>query len=426
MTAAASDVNPRAVLAQYRSHVNAGMARIYSLLGSPMEVSSEGNYVVTHDGNRYLDCAGYCVFLLGHAHPKVVAAVRDQLERHPMSSRVLPHAQLAAASARLAGVAPAGLPYVWFGSGGAEAVETALKLVRANGRSQLIAMDGGYHGKSLGALSASGRESFRAPFAPLLGGINRVPFGELSPLQAVLSACAAGSCAVLLEPLQSEAGVIVPPAGYLKGVRDLCDRHGALLVVDEISTGLGRTGSFWRCVHDGATPDLLLAGKALGGGVFPVSAVLSTAAAFEPFNREPLLHTSTFSGNPLACAAVLASLDVIEGEGLVERAHSGGAALLAGLREVAARRGGVRDVRGAGMLLGLEFEAEHLAAEFMLEMMSRRILVAHSLFGQRVARLTPPALLTGSEIERVIAAVDESLAVLASRATHYEQELSHA
>lgn len=412
-----STLDPSELLGSYRQHVNSGMARIYGLLGSSFEVSSAGNYIETHDGARYLDCAGYCVFLLGHAHPRVVSAVREQLERHPMSSRVMPHATLARASARLASIAPEGLPYVWFGSSGAEVVETALKLARANGRRRLIAMDGGFHGKSLGALSASGRPKYRAPFEPLLEPVVRVPFGEIQPLMAALESSRDDS-AVIMEPLQSEAGVIVPSDGYLRAVREACDRQGALLIMDEISTGLGRTGSWWRSDVEAVRPDILLAGKALGGGVFPVSALLSSARAFAPFNREPLLHSSTFSGNPLACAAAQASIDVIEQEGLIERARTSGAALLQGLRAIAHDNPVVSEVRGAGLLLGIEFSAEHHAAQFMLEMMERRILIAHSLFGHRVARLTPPATLTGSEIERILESAEQSLRVLADKHLH--------
>src|SRR5262249_30366362 len=210
---------------------------------------------------------------------------------------------LAGAAQALARVAPAGLRYVWFGSSGAEVVDAAIKLCRLNGRRTMVVADSAFHGKTFGALSLSGRRRYRDPFEPLVPGVVRVPFGDAA---AVVEAVAGrpGECAVLLEPVQSEGGVRLPADGYLADVREACDAAGALLVVDEISTGMGRLGSWWGVDSDGVSPDILLAGKALGGGVVPVSAVVATAAVYEPLNRDPLLHTSTFGGNPLAASAV--------------------------------------------------------------------------------------------------------------------------
>jgi putrescine aminotransferase len=407
-------VNRADVMRLYRRHVNSGMARVYELMNSALEVESSGNWIVTHDGSRYLDCAGYCVFLLGHSHPKVVAAVRRQLECHALSSRVLPHAAVALASARLASIAPEGLSYVWFGSSGAEAVETAIKLVRAGGRRRLLSMDGGYHGKSLGALSASGRAQYRAPFEPLLADVRHVPFGDLDAVRDALAG-SDGDAAVLVEPLQSEAGVIIPPAGYLRGLREECTRHGALLVLDEISVGMGRTGQWWYSSREDVVPDILLAGKALSGGLIPVSAVVASEGAFAPFNRDPMLHTSTFSGNPLACAAVQATIDVIESEGILEQARNLGEGLLDGLRCAAAGYPVVRGVRGAGLLLGIEFGEEHEAADFMMEMMTRKVLLCHSLYGHKVARLTPPATLSAEHVEQILTAAEASLRAVEAR-----------
>ena len=402
------------VMRLYRRHVNSGMARVYELMNSVLEAESSGNWIVGHDGSRFLDCAGYCVFLLGHGHPAIVAAVREQLESHAISSRVLPHAAVALASAKLASVAPDGLDYVWFGSGGAEAVEAALKLVRAAGRKRLIAMEGAYHGKTLGALSVSGRAGYRAPFEPLLQGVTRVPFGDINALRAALSD-SHGDVAVLMEPIQSEAGVIVPPPGYLREAKGECLRQGALLVVDEISTGLGRTGHWWSSVAQDATPDILIAGKTLGGGLLPVSAVVASEAAFAPFNREPLLHTSTFSGNPLACVAARATIEAIEQEDVLPRALEMGGALLKELKRAAHECSVVKDVRGAGLLLGVEFTEEHQAADFMLEMMSRKVLVSHSSYGHRVARITPSATLTSGELEQVAIAARDSMRAVEAR-----------
>lgn len=404
------------VILHYRQHVNTGMARLFELLHCALEVGSEPNCIIDDMGTRYLDCAGYCVFLLGHRHPAVVAAVQEQLWRHPVSSRILINPQLASAAKRLADIAPPGLDYVWFGNSGAEVVEAALKLARANGKRRWIAMEGGYHGKSIGALSVSGREAYRAPFMPLLDHIDFVPFGNAAALDLAL-AQTPGEAAVILEPLQSEAGVIIPPAGFLQAASAACRRHGAFLIVDEISTGLGRTGQWWRCQVEPMQPDVLLTGKALGGGVLPVSALLATPEAFAPFNRDPLLHTSTFAGNPLACAAVVAAIETIQHEDIITKAQRIGRQLLAETHALLVKSASpvICQVRGAGLLIGIEFREEHHAADFMLEMMRRKVLVSHSLHAHKVVRLTPPATLTDRDVAQIVAAIEASFAAVAAR-----------
>ncbi len=417
------------VVAAYRQHVNTGMARLFELMHSPMEVcSADPNFIVDEHGAQYLDCAGYCVFLLGHRHPAVVAAVQEQLARHPVSSRVLINGPLAVAATQLADVAPPNLEYVWFGNSGAEVVEAALKLAAANGRRRWISMEGGYHGKSLGALSVTGREAYRAPFSSLLPHVDFLPYGDIDALHRALAGTD-GDSALIIEALQSEAGVIIPPHGYLKAVSDACHRHGCFLIVDEISTGMGRTGAWWRCQTEFMEPDILLAGKALGGGVLPVSALIATPSAFLPFNKEPLLHTATFSGSPLACAAVVAAIAAVRDDDVISKAQRIGAHLLSEIQSLAALHEGARvsSVRGAGLLIGIEFHEEHQAADFMLEMMSQRILVSHSLNAHRVVRLTPPATITDRNVEQLLTAVAESFATLVRRhSSSHWRNLSHA
>lgn len=401
----------------YRRHVNAGMARLFQLTHSAIEASAEGSVVTDTSGRKYLDCGGYSVFLLGHRHPRVVAAVHAQLDRLPLSTRLLMSDGQAAAAQALADSCPPGLEYVVFGSSGAEAVEGALKLARINGCRQVIAMDGAFHGKSLGALSVSGRDTYRTPFQPLLSGVLRVPYGDADAVAAALNA-ADGRCAVILEPIQSEAGVVIPPAGYLKAVRSLCDASGALLIVDEISTGLGRVGEFWASAAEDAAPDILICGKPLGGGVMPVSALIATAQVFGEFNRNPLLHSSTFAGNPLACAAVSATIGVLRDEDVPRRARELGAQLLPRLDQaIGAAAGGLLPVhvRGAGLLFGIEFPAEHLAADLLLELLDRGVIAAHSLNGHRTLRFTPPVTLTADQQDLLVHAAAEAVAVVVRR-----------
>ena len=400
---------------RYRRHLSRGRALFGQVSGGLTEVASEGAWVYTADGRRLLDCGGYGVFLHGHRHPRVVAAVKRQLDRHPLATRVLLEPVTASAAEALSSVAPAGLDHVHFVNSGAEATETALKLARALGHPRLVATHGGFHGKTLGALSVTGNPTYRDPFLPLLPA-EHVPYGDLGAMTAALDRLGHRAC-VLLEPIQGEAGVVLPPPGYLAGVADACRRVGALLVVDEIQTGLARTGRWWGGDHDGLQPDLLLVGKGLSGGVVPVAAVLATRPAYAPFDADPFLHSSTFAGSPLACAAARAAVEVIAVEGLVDRAAEIGARLTAELTAVLSDRLGDQlvEVRGRGLLIGAEFDRPGVVGELVLELLHEGVVVSTSLNEHRVLRFTPPAIMTRAEESCAIAAVDRAARSVAGR-----------
>ncbi len=395
--------------------MNRGLARLAQLMSSPLEVRSSGCHVYDAEGRAYLDCGGYGVFILGHCHPAVVQAATRQLSTHPVATRLFLSPELAAAAEAVAAVAPAGLEYVWFGNSGAEATEAGIKLARLNGARTLVAMQSGFHGKTLGALSVTGRPLFRDPFEPLLPSVRFVPFGDVAALAVVLDGT--DKACVVLEPVQAEGGVNIPPPGYLKAVEQACRSHGAFLVLDEIQTGLGRLGHWWGADREDVVPDVLLTGKALGGGVLPVSAVVASPEAFAEFNRDPYLHTSTFGGSPLAAATARATIETIHREGIVEKSRDLGARLLRRLGAAVEhwRPDVVADVRGEGLLIGLEFAAEHLAGEFVLEMINRRVLVSHSLNANRVVRFTPPALLTDDHVDQVSDATAAGVRSVAER-----------
>lgn len=411
-----ADAFRRGVIERHRQHVNSGLGRLADLMGTHVETRSAGNYVFDERGERYLDCGGYGVFTLGHCHPSIIGAVREQLERLPLSTRSLVNAEVAAASEALSAVAPAGLDYVYFANSGAEATETALKLACLNGKDRLIATRGGYHGKTLGALSVTGRSAYREPFAALLPQAEFIGFGDADELSRALARGEGRNC-VILEPVQAEGGVVVPPVGYLREAADLCRRFGALLIADEIQTGLGRLGAWWGCDDEQVVPDVLLVGKALSGGVVPVSAVVTTAAVYDKLNKNPILHTSTFGGNPLAAAAAHAAINVIRDENVVELSRQLGECLLAMTGKLCAQYGArlVRELRGRGLLIGIEFEADFLAGDFMLELMKRNVIVSYSLNAHRVVRLTPPAFLAESDVVWLSAAMQDSLIALAER-----------
>lgn len=406
---------PLPLAARYRAHLSTGRATLGELFGGDSEVSSAGARLRTAAGRDYLNCGGYGVFFTGACHPRVVAAVEHQVRTLPLSTRMLLEPRAADAADALARFAPPGLERVHFTNSGAEAVECALKLARAHGHRRIVSARGGYHGKTLGALSATGQPLYQDPFLPLLDRVH-IPYGDADALAQVLGDDGSDAV-VLVEPVQSEAGVILPPDGYLSEVAGLCARAGAFFVLDEVMTGLGRTGLRWGADREGVVPDVLLVGKALSGGVVPVAAAVATERAYRPFDRDPFLHTSTYSAAPIAMAAAHAAVTVIEEEGLVRRAGELGTELLAMLRTVLYEHCPhlVREVRGRGLLIGVEFRDAGLAGEFLLEMLDRGVLLNHSLNAHAVVRLTPPAVLTAAEVEQLGAAVEGAARALAVR-----------
>jgi putrescine aminotransferase len=410
-----ADAFRRGVIQLHRDHVNKGLARVSALMGTHIEMRSAGNYVFDENGQRYLDCGGYGVFTLGHCHPAVVAAVTEQLHRMPISTRSLVNPEVAAAAEALNSVTPRGLDYVFFGSSGTEATEAAIKLAYVNGKTSLISTHGGYHGKTLGALSVTGRPSYQEPFRAILAPVDFVRFGDVDEMSAALARAGSKGC-VIVEPVQAEGGVILPPDGYLAEVERLCRHHGAFLILDEIQTGLARLGTWWGMDREGVVPDILLSGKALGGGVVPVSAMIASSAAYEKLNQSPLLHTSTFSGNPLGASAVRATIEVMRSENVPAKAHALGEILLARFATLRTRHTRLlRDVRARGILMGFEFRADYLAGDFMGELLSKNVIVSYSLNAHRVVRLTPPAFLSDADVAWLVDAVEESMRILDQR-----------
>lgn len=400
------DLSPQELSAltfeRYEKYLNPGMAALTKFMGlEAVEAEAEGCTVIGSDGTRYLDClGGPGVFTMGHRHPKIVAAVKAQLDRMPLGSHMLLNPLAAELAERLAQITPGALQYSFLCNSGAEAVEGALKMARAHTkRPKFVAAEGAFHGKTFGALSASGREMYKAPFRPLLEGFTHVPFGDPEALAAAVDDQTA---AVILEPIQCEAGIRVPPDGYLTAAREACDRHGALLIADEIQTGLGRTGRLWACDWDRVAPDIMTVGKAIGGGVMPLAAFIARPEIWDVFADNPYIHSSTFGGNPLACAASLAALEVLQEEDLVERARVRGEQLLAGTKAAAAEFPEmVKDVRGRGLLVGVEFADSDVGGLVISGLLQHGILAAFAINNREVLRLEPPAVITEAEVDRV-------------------------
>lgn len=400
----------------YRTHLSKGRATVAELFGSHMEVASSGAWLTTSDGERFLNCGGYGVFIMGARHPIVMDMVRAQLDTHPLATRILLEPMVAEAAATLSDVVPEGLHRVHFALSGAEAVETGIKLARAHGKRRLVSMRQGYHGKTLGALSATAKDVYQRPFRPLLPDVTHVPFGDAAALERELAAHPHDTC-VIVEPVQGEGGVIVPPDGYLRAVRTLCDRYGSFLIFDEVQTGMGRLGEWWGADLYGVTPDVLLAGKALGGGVLPVSAALASREVFSPFDKDPFIHTGTFSGAPVLMAAVQGAIRAISEERLVSRAQRLGEQLLPEIEAIVRDNCPelVVDVRGKGLLIGVEFREAGLAGEMLIELFNNGVVANHSMNGSTVVRFTPPAILTGGDVDFLLTSFEKATRDLIDR-----------
>jgi acetylornithine/N-succinyldiaminopimelate aminotransferase len=370
-------------------------------------VRAEGAWLYTADGRRYLDfIAGIGVSALGHGHPAVLAAIEYQMRRylHVMvygEYLIEPQVELAA---RLAGLLPAPLSRVYFTNSGAEAIEGAIKAARKfTGRRALAAFDGAYHGDTIGALSLAGNPAMRKPFEPLLDSVRHLPYDNRGALDAIDSSFAA----VVVEPVQAEGGVRIPSVEFMRELRARCDRAGALLVFDEVLTGLGRTGRLFALQHFGIVPDIVVMAKALGGGL-PLGAFVGRDEVIGTLSHDPPLgHVTTFGGHPLSCAAGLAALEIITKEELSARALEKGAYLMRELKALAAPE--IAEVRGIGLLVGLDFHSAEFAHRFVAETIARGVIISWTLNADHVVRLAPPLAIVRSEIDIAVAAMRDAL-----------------
>ncbi|MCV9877649.1 putrescine aminotransferase [Brenneria izbisi] len=407
----------REVLNNFREYVNPGFLEYRKSVTSggdygAVEWRASGpNTLVDTQGNEYLDClGGFGIFSVGHRNPTVVEAVEKQLRKQPLHSQELLDPLRSMLAKTLAALTPGNLKYSFFSNSGTESVEAALKLAKAyqspRGKYTFIAATGAFHGKSLGALSATAKSEFRKPFMPLIPGFHHVPFGDIDAMRKQVHQCQKTGddvAAIILEPIQGEGGVIIPPENYLPEVRALCDEVGALLILDEVQTGMGRTGKMFACEHYGVQPDILCLAKALGGGVMPVGATVATEKVFSVLFDNPFLHTTTFGGNPLACTAALATIKVLLSEKLPENAAHQGGFLLDGFRRLAADYSDlIVDVRGMGLLQAIEFRKNEIGYAFSSEMFHNYILVAGTLNNAKSVRIEPPLTITREQCAHVL------------------------
>lgn len=402
-------------IAKYEKYINPAQAKLFRFMGlASVEGQAEGWTITDSEGQQFIDClGGYGMFALGHRHPKVVEAVERELHAMPMCGKVLFNRPMADLAEALAGITPGALQYSFFVNSGTEAVEGCLKVARlATKRKKFVAAQNAFHGKTMGSLTATGRDLYRDPFKPLLEGFTHVAYGDAAALEAAVDE---DTAAVILEPIQGEGGIIIPPEGYLRQAKAICEAKGALLIADEVQTGIGRTGQWFGVDHEGVEPDLMACAKALGGGVMPIGAIIGTPAAWAGLIEAPFLHTSTFGGNQLACAAGVAAIQAIKDEDLLRRGSEAGAYLLAGLQKIAAEFPTViKEVRGRGMMLGIELTKEGAGGMLMALMIDKHIIVAYTLNNPKVIRMEPPLIMPVEVIDHVLEAFRDAVRTTAT------------
>ncbi len=354
-------------------------------------------------GNAYIDCmGGYGVAIVGHSNPEVVAAIKAQAEKLITCHGSLYNDARAAFFEKLIGCAPKGLNSAFLSNSGAEANEVALKLAKkSTGKKGIIAMKGAFHGKTAGALSATWNKKYKEAFEPLVPNVSHVTYGDLAELEAAIGPDTAG---VILEPVQGEGGIILPPEGYIKGVREVCDSKGVMMIADEVQSGLGRTGKMWAIENWGVVPDIMTSAKGLAGGV-PIGATITRKEIMQVLKKGE--QTSTFGGNPLSCAAGTAALDYIIKNDLPGQAVTKGAHFLRQLKELGSRHKVTREARGIGLMLAVEMRID--IQNIILNSIKDRVLYTYS--GRTILRLLPPLVMTEAQIDRVIESLDKVLSM---------------
>ena len=372
---------------------------------------AQGAWVTDVQGRRYLDClSSYSALNQGHAHPRILQTLIEQAQRVTLTSRAFRNDQLPLFSQELCELL--GMERVLPMNSGAEAVETAIKAARRwgyskkgipDGQAEIIVCANNFHGRTVTIISASTDPDYRRGFGPFTPGFTVVPFGDLAALQQAINP---RTCALLIEPIQAEAGVLIPPAGYLKQAAELCQQNQVLLLADEIQTGLGRTGKLLACEHEGVKPDAVILGKALSGGFYPVSAVAARSELLEVF--EPGSHGSTFGGNPLGCAVARTAMKVLVEENLVARSAALGSAFLDRLRTL--RSPHIKEVRGCGLLIGIELTSA--ARPFCEALMAKGVLCKET--HATVLRIAPPLVISEADLDWAFTRFTEVLGAPAS------------
>ncbi len=397
-----------------------------------VEWSDGGSTYRDIHGKEYIDClGGFGIYMLGHRHPTVVNAVKAQLEHQALHSQELLDPMRGYLAHLLAMVTPGDLQYSFFCNSGTEANEGAMKLAklyawrRKKDHSKgIISTTRAFHGKSIGSLSVSGKAEFRKPFYPLVPGVRFVPYGDADALDKELAICdqvGFDIAAFIAEPIQGEAGAILPPPDYFAKVREICDKWHILFIADEVQTGMGRTGKLWGMDNWGVAPDIMTMGKALGGAVIPIGNFIATAEVFEAFFENPYIHSTTFGGNPMATSAAIGALHATLEEDIPGQAAEKGAYLKGKLTELAEQYDDLfAEVRGMGVIIGMEFRDADIGYAVSQGLFSRGVLIGGTLFNSLTLRMQPPAIITYEEMDTVLSRLGDTLAAVRELAAHGE------
>jgi putrescine aminotransferase len=407
----------------FNKHVNPGW------LEYRKSVSTDAAFVEWEDsqetftdtkGNEFIDClGGFGIYTAGHRNPEIVKAVQAQLNRYALHSQELVDPLRGYLAKLVAMSTPGDLQYAFFCNGGAEAVEMALKLARlASGKHYYISTVNGFHGKSLGAVSATGKGTYRKPYMPIIQGVQHVEFGNADAAEAAIkNLIAVGEtvAGMIVEPIQGEAGIVLPPEGYLQRLREICDQYGVFLIFDEIQTGMGRTGTLWACEGYNVVPDIMTFGKAFGGGVMPITGIIARPHLWtDELKENPwILGSPTFGGNPLACAAAIAAMKFTIENDLPGQIQEKGDYLMEKLKGLQAKHPILVDVRGKGFLIGLEYPTEEMGWAVSKGLFKRGIMTGGTLNNSKVNRIEPPGILSYETIDTIVEKLDETLAEVA-------------
>lgn len=405
----------------FDTHINPGFLEYRKSAGADdmaMEWMANGDTFTDLHGNTYIDClGGFGAFNCGHRHPKIVETVTNQLAKQPLSSAELIDANRSLLARILADVTPGDLQYTFFTSSGTEAVECGLKMATlATGRHYYVAFKGDFHGKTHGALSLTSKEHFRGPFLPLLQGVRFAPFGDLDYLAKmldILEFVGELPAAIVYEPIQGEGGVNIPPDEWIPGIRMLCDKYDIMMVADEVQAGMGRTGYLFATDYSNVAPDILCLGKSISGSVVPLSACVCTERAFRGMFPDPLLHSTTTGGNPLATSAGIAAFHVILSEDLPGKAKKSGAVFMEGLEKLHQKYPELMPAyRGRGLMIAMEFCDGDKGYEVVYEAFNRKLLLSGSLINAKTIRIEPPLNITEEHVKKALEILDESMAIV--------------
>jgi acetylornithine/LysW-gamma-L-lysine aminotransferase len=376
------------------------MGNLYQRFPVTIE-KGEGAHVWDVEGKEYIDCmGGYGVALVGHRNQRVNNAIKEQVDKIITVHSSLYNKTREEFLTKLIGLAPKGLTQVHLNNSGAEAIEAAMKFARKfTGKKGMVAMKGSYHGKSFGALSLTFNPKYRKAFQPLVEKVSFASFGDIESLIAVIDD---DTAFVILEPIQGESGIIVAPEGFLQEVRKICDEKGIVLIFDEIQAGLGRTGRLWACDHWNTVPDILCLAKGIAGGV-PMGATLVKQNILSSMNKGE--HSSTFGGNPISCAAGIAALDSLTEDGLIKNSEKMGEKFRKGLEELKEKHTMIREIRGKGLMIGIEMKFE--VRDILMTLIKKGVLMLYS--GRNILRILPPLVISEDDVTKVLHALDSTL-----------------